>query len=69
MTDLHQVSSIIATAIYDCRKDPPGQPIDPAEAKPGKNAGRICCRLDSGLGIIGRVSNHDSLRAGNRKLT
>jgi hypothetical protein len=32
MVDQHQVNSIIATAIYDCRKDHPDC-IDPEEAK------------------------------------
>jgi uncharacterized protein (DUF849 family) len=33
LADPHQVNSIIATAICDCRKDHPEHPIDPAEAK------------------------------------
>lgn len=33
MTDPHQINSIIATAICDCRKDHPDRPIDPGEAK------------------------------------
>jgi hypothetical protein len=32
LTDPHQVNSIIATAICDCRRDHE-HPIDPAEAK------------------------------------
>ena len=33
MSDQHQVNSIIATAIYDARKDHPEGSIDPEEAK------------------------------------
>ena len=33
MSDPHQVSSIIATAIYDARKDHPNGTMDPEEAK------------------------------------
>ena len=33
MSDQHQVNSIIATAIYDARKDRPEGGIDPEEAK------------------------------------
>jgi hypothetical protein len=33
MADQHQVNSIIATAICDCRKDHPEGGIDPQEAK------------------------------------
>lgn len=33
MADQHQVNSIIATAIFDCRKDDPDRKIDPEEAK------------------------------------
>ena len=33
MSDEHQVISIIATAIYDARKDRPEGAIDPEEAK------------------------------------
>jgi hypothetical protein len=33
MSDEHQVNSIIATAIYDARKDLPEGKIDPQEAK------------------------------------
>jgi hypothetical protein len=33
LADPHQVNSIIATAICDCRKDHPDNRIDPAEAK------------------------------------
>jgi hypothetical protein len=33
MSDQRQVISIIATAIYDARKDPPEGGIDPEEAK------------------------------------
>ncbi len=33
MSDEHQVNSIIATAIYDARKDQPEGKIDPQEAK------------------------------------
>jgi hypothetical protein len=33
MVDEHQVNSIIATAICDCRKDHPAQRMDPEEAK------------------------------------
>lgn len=33
LTDPHQVNSIIATAICDCRKDHPDQKIGPQEAK------------------------------------
>lgn len=33
MADPHQVNSIIATAICDCRKDHPGNGLDPEEAK------------------------------------
>ena len=33
MSDPHQVNSIIATAIYDARKDHPNGAMDPEEAK------------------------------------
>jgi hypothetical protein len=33
LADPHQVNSIIATAICDCRKDHPGNGLDPEEAK------------------------------------
>jgi hypothetical protein len=33
LADPHQVNSIIATAICDCRKDQPDNRIDPIEAK------------------------------------
>jgi hypothetical protein len=33
LADQHQVNSIIATAICDCRKDRPDQGMDPEEAK------------------------------------
>jgi hypothetical protein len=33
MSDQHQVNSIIATAIYDARKNHPEGTIDPEEAK------------------------------------
>jgi hypothetical protein len=33
LADPHQVNSIIATALCDCRKDYPSDRIDPAEAK------------------------------------
>jgi hypothetical protein len=33
MTDEHQVNSIIASAIFDCRKDDADRKIDPEEAK------------------------------------
>jgi hypothetical protein len=33
LTDRHQVNSIIATAICDCRKEHPEHPIPPNEAK------------------------------------
>ena len=33
LADPHQVNSIIATALCDCRKDQPSNRIDPAEAK------------------------------------
>ena len=33
MSDQHQVNSIIATAIYDARKDHPKGAMDPEEAK------------------------------------
>jgi hypothetical protein len=33
MSDPHQVSSIIATAIYDARKEHPNGAMDPEEAK------------------------------------
>jgi hypothetical protein len=33
MSDQHQVNSIIATAIYDARKDHPDGGMDPEEAK------------------------------------
>jgi predicted ATPase len=33
MADEHQVNSIIATAIFDCRKDDADRKIDPEEAK------------------------------------
>jgi hypothetical protein len=33
LADPHQVNSIIATAICDCRKDRPDDQIDPEEAK------------------------------------
>jgi hypothetical protein len=33
MSDQHQVNSIIATAIYDARKDLPEGKIDPEDAK------------------------------------
>ena len=33
MADDHQVNSIIAAAICDCRKEHPDQTIDPEEAK------------------------------------
>jgi hypothetical protein len=33
MSDEHQVNSIIATAIFDARKDHPDGRIDPEEAK------------------------------------
>jgi hypothetical protein len=33
MSDAHQASAIIATAIFDARKDHPDRQIDPEEAK------------------------------------
>ena len=33
MVDPHQVNSLIATAICECRKDHPDHRIDPEEAK------------------------------------
>lgn len=33
MVDAHQVNSIIATALIECRKDHPDNRIDPEEAK------------------------------------
>jgi hypothetical protein len=33
LADPHQVNSIIATALCDCRKDDPNNRIDPGEAK------------------------------------
>lgn len=33
MADVHQVNSLIASAIHDCRKNHPVSSIDPEEAK------------------------------------
>jgi hypothetical protein len=33
MTDPHQVNSLIASAIFECRKHHDGEAIDPEEAK------------------------------------
>lgn len=33
MVDVHQVNSLIASAIYDCRKNHPVSSIEPEEAK------------------------------------
>jgi hypothetical protein len=33
MADPHQINSLIATAIYECRKHHPVSKIDPEEAK------------------------------------
>jgi hypothetical protein len=33
LADPHQINSLIATAIYECRKDHPVSMIDPDEAK------------------------------------
>jgi hypothetical protein len=54
--DQHQVNSIIATAICDCRKDHPHIEIDPEEAKQMakcivealSDAGLKIVRLDNG---------------------
>ncbi|MDP3690753.1 hypothetical protein [Bradyrhizobium sp.] len=51
MADPHQVNSIIATAICDCRRDHPDGRIDPGEAK--QIAKRIIEELsNAGLSIV-----------------
>jgi hypothetical protein len=50
MTDQHQVNSIIATAICDCRKDHPDR-IDPEEAKQIAKC-IILALADAGLEIV-----------------
>jgi hypothetical protein len=50
MADQHQVNTIIATAICECRKDHPDQ-IDPEEAKQMAKC-IVAALADAGLAIV-----------------
>jgi hypothetical protein len=50
MTDPHQVNTIIATAICDCRKSHPELQIDPEEAKQIAKC-IVAALTDAGLNI------------------
>jgi hypothetical protein len=56
MSDQHQVNSIIATAIYDARKDHPKGATDPEEAKQVAKC-IVEALSDAGLRIV-PVSDH-----------
>ena len=51
MADPHQVYSIIATAICDCRKDHPDGGMDPEEAKQIAKC-IVVALTDAGLEIV-----------------
>jgi hypothetical protein len=51
LADPHQVNSIIATAICDCRKDHPNGGMDPEEAKQISKC-IIAALTDAGLEIV-----------------
>jgi hypothetical protein len=51
LADPHQVNSIIATAICDCRKDHPDQRLDPEEAKQIAKC-IVAALTDAGLKIV-----------------
>jgi hypothetical protein len=51
LADPHQVNSIIATAICDCRKDRSDQGLDPEEAKQIAKC-IVAALTDAGLKIV-----------------
>jgi hypothetical protein len=66
MSDQHQVISIIATAIYDARKDQPHGGMDPEEAK---QVAKCIIEALSGAGLrIAPVSDELKRRTGSRHL-